>query len=120
SNNQKQKDKEVASPTVFCDHCKKPWHTKAQCWFLNGGKPADWKPRSERLAERRAQNPRANAASNSTTGDENQFSKGQLEALKKMFSEVLQTGQSSNSSPADFFTGSFAQGGGIREDDWDC
>ncbi|CAN1182289.1 hypothetical protein LINPERHAP2_LOCUS35879 [Linum perenne] len=101
----------------YCEHCKKPWHTKAQCWELNGGKPANWKSRSERLAEKRSQNSRANAASSTTSGEDNHFSKGQVDSLKKMLAEALRSGQNSN-SPADFFSGSFAQGGGIGEDDW--
>ncbi|RVW40843.1 Retrovirus-related Pol polyprotein from transposon RE1 [Vitis vinifera] len=27
----------------WCDHCRKPGHTKETCWHLHG-KPADWKP----------------------------------------------------------------------------
>ncbi|CAN1233276.1 hypothetical protein LINPERPRIM_LOCUS3848 [Linum perenne] len=118
SNSQKLKQTDVPVPAVYCEHCKKPWHTKEQCWDLIGGRPANWKSRSERLAERRNQTqPRANIASNSAKGDDNQFSKGQIESLKKMLADALQLGKSS-SSPTDLFTGSFAQGGGIREDDW--
>ncbi|XP_028755055.1 uncharacterized protein LOC114714482 [Neltuma alba] len=29
---------------VYCDHCKKPGHTRDRCWDIHG-KPADWKPR---------------------------------------------------------------------------
>ncbi|XP_073290971.1 uncharacterized protein [Primulina huaijiensis] len=28
----------------WCEHCRKPGHTKETCWKLHG-KPADWKPR---------------------------------------------------------------------------
>jgi hypothetical protein len=31
----------------WCEHCKKPWHTKETCWKLHG-KPANWKPKSKR------------------------------------------------------------------------
>jgi hypothetical protein len=31
----------------WCEHCKKPWHTKETCWKLYG-KPANWKPKSKR------------------------------------------------------------------------
>ncbi|CAN1804433.1 hypothetical protein LINPERHAP1_LOCUS23918 [Linum perenne] len=117
SSNPRQIDKPGDNEMFYCEHCKKPWHTKAQCWELNGGKPANWKSRSERLAEKRSQNSRANAASSTTSGEDNHFSKGQVDSLKKMLAEALRSGQNSN-SPADFFSGSFAQGGGIGEDDW--
>lgn len=29
----------------WCDHCKRPGHTKDNCWKIHG-KPADWKPSS--------------------------------------------------------------------------
>ena len=28
--------------TPWCDHCKKPWHTRETCWKLHG-KPSNWK-----------------------------------------------------------------------------
>lgn len=52
----------------WCDHCKRPGHTKETCWKIHG-KPTDWKP-----------NARANVAS----GDNQVFSKEQIEALQKM------------------------------------
>ncbi|XP_019056073.1 PREDICTED: uncharacterized protein LOC109115911, partial [Nelumbo nucifera] len=29
----------------WCDHCRKPWHTRETCWKLHG-KPAGWKKKS--------------------------------------------------------------------------
>ena len=29
--------------TQWCDHCQRPYHTKATCWKLHG-KPANWVP----------------------------------------------------------------------------
>ena len=34
---------------TYCEHCKKPGHTKDTCWTLHG-KPADWKPRQPNKA----------------------------------------------------------------------
>ena len=31
----------------WCEHCKKPWHTKETCWKLHG-KPGNWKLKSKR------------------------------------------------------------------------
>ncbi|KDO60879.1 hypothetical protein CISIN_1g045100mg, partial [Citrus sinensis] len=31
---------------VWCDYCKKPYHTRETCWDLHG-KPPDWKPRKQ-------------------------------------------------------------------------
>ncbi|KAL4560354.1 hypothetical protein LXL04_032504 [Taraxacum kok-saghyz] len=53
----------------WCDHCKRPGHTKETCWKIHG-KPADWKPSS-----------RGNLA---TSENLEPFTKEQLEALRKV------------------------------------
>ncbi|KAL5563644.1 hypothetical protein UlMin_033391 [Ulmus minor] len=62
----------------WCEHCKKPGHTKETCWKIHG-KPADWKPN-------RARNDwetRANAAATSSNNsDTSPFTREQIEALK--------------------------------------
>ncbi|CAN1145715.1 hypothetical protein LINPERHAP2_LOCUS14840 [Linum perenne] len=104
---------------LFCDHCKKPYHTKATCWEIYG-KPADWKPRSERKYKEY----KANVVTTGSTSMEKEggtgllFSKDQMEQLQLLFGKLGNTGQSSN-SPTEAHTSLFAsQGGGIGEDDW--
>jgi len=29
-------DKQNEKPPPICEHCKKPWHTRDQCWKLHG------------------------------------------------------------------------------------
>ncbi|CAH9091924.1 unnamed protein product [Cuscuta epithymum] len=53
----------------WCDHCKRPGHTKETCWKIHG-KPSDWKP-----------NARVNVA---TSDIQEVFSKEQIQALQKM------------------------------------
>ncbi|CAN1158448.1 hypothetical protein LINPERPRIM_LOCUS11859 [Linum perenne] len=100
---------------VVCEHCGKLWHTKKECWKLLGGKPKDWKSKSEL----RAIQARANSTAIVTqSNDCNQFSAGQKEAIQKMLVEALKGAQLSTSM-SEGFTSMFAQnGGGIREDDW--
>lgn len=33
----------------WCDHCRRPGHTKETCWKIHG-KPADWKSNKEKEA----------------------------------------------------------------------
>ncbi|CAN1240915.1 Retrovirus-related Pol polyprotein from transposon RE2 [Linum perenne] len=79
----------------FCDHCKKQWHTKEKCWKLVG-KPADWKPRSERRGKA------AYSASATPTTAANsepaKFSKDQLDLLQQMFKQFSSSGSSKGSS----------------------
>ncbi|PSR88367.1 Calcineurin B-like protein [Actinidia chinensis var. chinensis] len=68
---------------LWCEHCKKPWHTKETCWKLHG-KPANWKPKSKRdgcayqATIEETQEP-------STNSDAVPFTKEQLEHLYKLF-----------------------------------
>ncbi|CAN1305472.1 hypothetical protein LINPERPRIM_LOCUS26530 [Linum perenne] len=99
--------------TLFCDHCKKPYHTKSQCWEIVG-KPADWKPRSERKYKANAVTT-IGSSSMEKEGSGLMFSKDQMEQLKLMFEKLGSSGQSSTENHTGLFT---KQGGGIGEDDW--
>ncbi|CAN0888003.1 hypothetical protein LINGRAHAP2_LOCUS15732 [Linum grandiflorum] len=114
-NHNKQKEIATVYPpiTKYCDHCKVYFHDKFDCWYLNGGKPPNWMSARDKHAA--AAKPRANAATN-----EAQFSNSQLEAIRKMLAEVIASGQSSKPKTPDVSFSSFAQGGGIGEDDWRC
>ncbi|PON76782.1 hypothetical protein TorRG33x02_242210 [Trema orientale] len=74
----------------WCEHYKKPSHTKQTCWNLHG-KPPDWKPRESRgyIAARQGQ----------PAAEINPFSKEQLEILQKMFSQTLNHSQPTVSQP---------------------
>lgn len=98
----------------WCDHCRKPGHTKEVCWKLHG-KPADWKPNKPQVER--------DSHGLMILGDENPmpkttaFSKEQLDILRKML------GDQSQSTPATATVGmgSIAQKGfGLGEDDWQC
>ncbi|KAL6340655.1 hypothetical protein AAG906_010563 [Vitis piasezkii] len=64
----------------WCDHCKKPGHSRETCWKIHG-KPGDWKPRQP-------------------LEKEGQGNHEQMEMLQKLLSPLLsvqsQTGSSSN------------------------
>ena len=76
-----------------CDHCKRPGHMKATCWKLHG-KPADWKP-----SNRQDRDSRANAVTSTETSVENSpFTREQIEALQKMFSQASGSSQTSSSN----------------------
>ncbi|KAL5565961.1 hypothetical protein UlMin_029125 [Ulmus minor] len=94
----------------WCEHCKKPGHTKETCWKIHG-KPADWKPN-------RARNdwePRANAAATSgNNADTSPFTREQIEALQKLL------GQVSIPSPAGPTTTEQHTSSGFGEGDWQC
>ncbi|XP_057951969.1 uncharacterized protein LOC131146397 isoform X2 [Malania oleifera] len=68
---------------LWCEHCKKPWHTKETCWKIHG-KPANWKPKSKcdshtyQATAEETQEP-------STNSDAIPFAKEQLEHLYKLF-----------------------------------
>ena len=74
--------------TQWCDHCQRPYHTKATCWKLHG-KPVDWKPTRLNDKESRAH------ATTTTTDDSpdhieaSPFSKAQLEILQKLLNRNL-------------------------------
>ncbi|XP_022856635.1 uncharacterized protein LOC111377743 [Olea europaea var. sylvestris] len=69
----------------WCDHCRKPGHTREACWKLHG-KPADWKP------SRLSHESRGNATSSTNengTSEPVLFNKEQLELLQKMISQSI-------------------------------
>ncbi|RVX10421.1 Retrovirus-related Pol polyprotein from transposon TNT 1-94 [Vitis vinifera] len=75
----------------WCDHCRKPGHTKETCWHLHG-KPADWKPsRPQQNREGRGYTATAEEDTSGTSSNPGPFSKEQLEALQKMFQHTLQS-----------------------------
>lgn len=69
---------------TWCDYCRKPGHVKATCWKLHG-KPAYWKLSSGR----HDRETRANAAATTDNSAEGSpFSREQIEALQKVFSQT--------------------------------
>ena len=84
----------------WCEHCRKPGHTKETCWKLHE-KPADWKPRG-------GNQPAPESRGLVTTGEEQPesllFSKEQVEMLKKLISQQ-------NSAPETIGAGTVAQQG---------
>ncbi|CAN1266647.1 hypothetical protein LINPERPRIM_LOCUS12625 [Linum perenne] len=110
------KEKETTTPW-YCEHCKKPWHTKDECWELKGGKPPGWKSKSEKRAM--AKNPRANTVAGSSSSDNNQFSQGQMDALQNMFNQVMKGFQSTpTTTTPESFSSMFSKGSGLRDGDW--
>ncbi|RVW34622.1 Retrovirus-related Pol polyprotein from transposon RE1 [Vitis vinifera] len=84
----------------WCDHCRRPGHTKETCWKIHR-KPADWKSNKEKEARAFVADPEGKERS---TNDSALFSKEQVEWLQKMFS------QGSSTNPV-ISTGSAAQRG---------
>lgn len=72
----------------WCNHCRKPGHTKETCWHLHS-KPAGWKP--SRPKQNREGRGYTAAAEEDTTGSPTPFSKELLEALQKMVQQTLQS-----------------------------
>ena len=83
----------------WCDHCRRPGHTKETCWKIHG-KPAEWKPNKEKEARSFV----ADSKGKESTSESAHFSKEQIEWLQKMF------GQASSLTPI-ISTGSTAQKG---------
>ncbi|XP_052884701.1 uncharacterized protein LOC128293156 [Gossypium arboreum] len=57
----------------WCDHCKKPGHSKEKCWKLHG-KPQDWK-------SKHSQDNKSSLVATSVTS----FTKEQIAELQKLF-----------------------------------
>ncbi|CAN0884093.1 hypothetical protein LINGRAHAP2_LOCUS14739 [Linum grandiflorum] len=94
----------------WCDLCQLPFHTKEECWEIIGGPPG-WTSKLNR------QRPRANPALNKADADP-QFSKGQLETLQKMFTQVLQA-EKTEAKPKGYISRLFEkQGSEDGEDGW--
>ena len=90
----------------WCDHCRKPGHTRETCWKIHG-KPADWKP-TRVSNDRENRSNLASADEKSTPVEPTPFSKEQMEILQKMFHQSQQIPGNSTSMIG---TGSLAQKG---------
>ncbi|CAN0917637.1 hypothetical protein LINGRAHAP2_LOCUS30425 [Linum grandiflorum] len=109
---QANRNKGKGKPTVWCDYCRLPHHTKEECWEIIGGPPG-WK---SKMNQPKLHKPRANATTSKGTEDEAQFSKGQLDLLQKMFTQVLKTDKG---EPKGFVSSLFQQSGsGNGNDPW--
>ena len=75
---------------MWCDHCQRPYHTKATCWKIHG-KPADWVPHRLRQTDGKVLQAASNSAPATTPTVSSDspsvapFSKAQLEHLSKLF-----------------------------------
>ncbi|XP_073046876.1 uncharacterized protein [Primulina eburnea] len=111
----------------WCDHCKRPGHTKETCWKIHG-KPLDWKPN-------RNQEARANTVSQPVPHTPTPFTKDQMDALQKMFSQVGNQSTGASNSPGvglhvsqssstpwivDSGASDHMTGYELGEDDWQC
>ncbi|XP_073037355.1 uncharacterized protein [Primulina eburnea] len=81
----------------WCDHCRKPGHTRETCWKIHG-KPANWKPR-------------VNVATSS------QFNPDQLSILHNL---ITQAQGSFTGAPISAAGNVAQQGSEFPEDDWQC
>ena len=70
----------------WCDHCRRPGHTKDTCWKIHG-KPADWKP--SRFANDKEGRGNLVSMDEKPSPDPTPFSKEQIEVLQKLFSQSL-------------------------------
>ncbi|RVX13764.1 Retrovirus-related Pol polyprotein from transposon TNT 1-94 [Vitis vinifera] len=81
----------------WCDHCKKPGHSRETCWKIHG-KPVDWKPCQPLEKEGRGNHVATDEQS--PQPEASPFNKEQMEMLQKLLSPLLsvqsQTGSSSN------------------------
>ncbi|KAK3023240.1 hypothetical protein RJ639_043352 [Escallonia herrerae] len=93
----------------WCDHCRRPGHTKEICWKIHG-KPANWKPNREKEAQGFVVD---SEGTGKTTSDPAFFSKEQVEWLQKMFSSgsslapVISTG--STAQKGNFLTALYSK-----------
>lgn len=94
----------------WCDHCKKPGHSKDVCWEIHG-KPVDWKPKQNRNRGIRLQLTRKKRTSQPKV----KFSPQQLEKLYELFTSFYALGQSSTN----IFSGSLARRGSVIVEDID-
>ena len=78
--------KKLKKGRPWCEHCKKPGHTKETCWKIHG-KLADWKPNHAK----NDQESYANVAARSNDAnfvETSPFTKEQLDALQKLFGQI--------------------------------
>ena len=74
----------------WCEHCKKPWHTKETCWKIHG-KPAGYKTKRERALQANMADTSQEQSANS---EQPPFTKAQIDQILKM----LQTTQKASNS----------------------
>ncbi|RVX10632.1 hypothetical protein CK203_016941 [Vitis vinifera] len=87
----------------WCDHCRRPGHTKDTCWKIHG-KPTDWKP--SRFANDKEGRGNLVSMDEKPSPEPTPFSKEQIEVLQKLFSQSLPA-----PAPTVVGTGSLAQKG---------
>ena len=63
----------------WCDHCKKPWHTRETCWKIHG------KPHSKKRHDGRALQTAESSQEQQINSSAAPFTKEQLEHLQKLF-----------------------------------
>ncbi|RVX20874.1 hypothetical protein CK203_002528 [Vitis vinifera] len=85
----------------WCDHCRRPGHTKDTCWKIHG-KPADWKP--SRFANDKEGWGNLVSMDEKPSPEPTPFSKERIEVLQKLFSQPLPA-----AVPTVVGTGSLAQ-----------
>ncbi|PON46011.1 hypothetical protein TorRG33x02_327260, partial [Trema orientale] len=91
----------------WCDHCRRPGHTKETCWKIHG-KPIDWKP----ARERETKGNHVAAEDTPTTSNSAPLSREQWELIQKLINQTQSITQTqANSSPSVIGTGSVAQKG---------
>jgi len=77
---------------LWCDHCKRPNHTKENCWKIHG-KPANWKPQPRRDNPRSAYNVEAPIENKPSLN----LSEDQIQALCMLLNQA--TAQPSTNNP---------------------
>ena len=81
-------DRHEGKQRPWCDHCRRPWHTRETCWKLHG-EPENWKKKPGGDA-REGRDSRVFQANNTYLGqqsslDSSPFTKEQMEHLYKIF-----------------------------------
>ena len=78
----------------WCDHCRRPWHTKETCWKLHGKPPnSTKKPTGEGRA---FQTSNAENVEQKGNSESSPFTKEQLEHLYKLFTTKMSVTPSSS------------------------
>ena len=67
----------------WCEHCRKPGHTKETCWKIHG-KPTNWKPNQSNNG---SQGNTASSSETNNSAEANPFNKEQMEVLQKLFNQ---------------------------------
>ncbi|KAI9162379.1 hypothetical protein LWI28_026726 [Acer negundo] len=85
----------------WCDHCRRPGHTKETCWKIHG-KSADWKP-TRPTYDRESRGNMVLGNEGASSVESSPFNREQMELLQKLFTQ--------SSSQVVIGTGSLAQKG---------